>query len=147
VIGLELGSVWRRLGAKVTVVEYAPSILPGNDDELVREADKILRKQGLEIHVGTKVVGADVRGDVSPFMSRGTAHVVGSMATMCSCRWVANPRCTVSTPLHSAWHSARAVKSRWMTNSARTSERVRHRRRGWREVAGAQGRGGRCGRR
>lgn len=63
VIGLELGSVWRRLGAKVTVVEFAPTILPGNDDDVIREADKIFRKQGLDIHVGTKVVGADVRAD------------------------------------------------------------------------------------
>lgn len=63
VIGLELGSVWRRLGAQVTVVEYAPTILPGNDAELVREADKIFRKQGLDIHTSTKVVGADVDGD------------------------------------------------------------------------------------
>jgi len=63
VIGLELGSVWRRLGAKVTVVEYAPTILVGNDAELVREADKIFRKQGLDIHTGTKVTGADVRED------------------------------------------------------------------------------------
>ena len=63
VIGLELGSVWRRLGARVTVVEFAPTILPGNDDELVKEADKIFRKQGLEIHTNTKVTGADVRGD------------------------------------------------------------------------------------
>lgn len=63
VIGLELGSVWRRLGAKVTLVEYAPTILPGNDAELVREADRIFRKQGLEIHTGTKVTGADVRED------------------------------------------------------------------------------------
>ena len=63
VIGLELGSVWRRLGAKVTVVEFAPTILPGTDDDVVRDADRIFRKQGLEIHVGTKVVGADVRAD------------------------------------------------------------------------------------
>lgn len=63
VIGLELGSVWRRLGAKVTVVEYAPSILPGNDDDVVKDADRIFRKQGLEIHTGTKVTGADVRAD------------------------------------------------------------------------------------
>lgn len=63
VIGLELGSVWRRLGAQVTVVEYAPTILPGNDDDVVREADKIFRKQGLELLVGTKVVGAEVRAD------------------------------------------------------------------------------------
>ncbi|HZJ00254.1 MAG TPA: dihydrolipoyl dehydrogenase [Gemmatimonadaceae bacterium] len=58
VIGLELGSVWRRLGAKVTVVELFPTILPGNDEEIIKEADKIFRKQGLEIRVGTKVVGA-----------------------------------------------------------------------------------------
>lgn len=63
VIGLELGSVWRRLGAHVTVVEYAPTILPGNDDELIKEADKIFRKQGLAIHTSTKVTGAEVRGD------------------------------------------------------------------------------------
>ncbi len=58
VIGLELGSVWRRLGAKVTVVELFPTILPGNDEEIIKEADKIFRKQGLEIRAGTKVVGA-----------------------------------------------------------------------------------------
>lgn len=63
VIGLELGSVWRRLGARVTVVEFAPTILPGNDDDVVKEADKTFRKQGLEIHTGTKVTGADVRTD------------------------------------------------------------------------------------
>lgn len=80
VIGLELGSVWRRLGAKVTVIEYAPTILPGNDDELVKEADKILRKQGLEIYTGTKVTGADVREDgVTIHVERGTetASVTG----------------------------------------------------------------------
>src|SRR5437763_10314860 len=58
VIGVELGSVWRRLGAKVTVVELMPTILPGNDEEIIKEADKVLRKQGLEIRVGTKVTGA-----------------------------------------------------------------------------------------
>jgi dihydrolipoamide dehydrogenase len=59
VIGLELGSVWRRLGAKVTIVELMPTILPGNDEEIIKEADKIFRKQGLEIRVGTKVTGAN----------------------------------------------------------------------------------------
>ena len=63
VIGLELGSVWRRLGARVTVIEYAPTILPGVDDDVIREADKIFRKQGLNIFTGTKVIGADVNGD------------------------------------------------------------------------------------
>jgi dihydrolipoamide dehydrogenase len=56
VIGLELGSVWRRLGAKVTVIELAASILPGNDD-VVKEADRILRKQGLDLRPATRVTG------------------------------------------------------------------------------------------
>ena len=60
VIGLELGSVWRRLGAKVTIVELMPTILPGNDEEIIREADKVFRKQGLDIRVGTKVTGAQL---------------------------------------------------------------------------------------
>jgi dihydrolipoamide dehydrogenase len=63
VIGLELGSVWRRLGAKVTVVELMPTILPGNDEEIIKEADKVLRKQGLDIRVGTRVTGADLLSD------------------------------------------------------------------------------------
>jgi dihydrolipoamide dehydrogenase len=63
VIGLELGSVWRRLGAKVTVVELAPNILPGMDDDIVKEADKVFRKQGLELRTGAKVSGARREGD------------------------------------------------------------------------------------
>ncbi len=63
VIGLELGSVWRRLGAKVTVIEYAPTILPGNDADITKEAAKIFTKQGLELHVGTKVTGGRRDGD------------------------------------------------------------------------------------
>jgi dihydrolipoamide dehydrogenase len=55
IIGLELGSVWKRLGAKVTVVELMPNILPGMDDQLVKEAEKIFRKQGLDIRTGTRV--------------------------------------------------------------------------------------------
>ncbi|HEY4216612.1 MAG TPA: dihydrolipoyl dehydrogenase [Gemmatimonadaceae bacterium] len=55
VIGLELGSVWKRLGAKVTVIELLPAILPGMDDELVKEADKTFKKQGLDIRTNTRV--------------------------------------------------------------------------------------------
>jgi dihydrolipoamide dehydrogenase len=55
IIGLELGSVWKRLGAKVTVVELMPGILPGMDDDVVKEADRVLRKQGLEIRTNTRV--------------------------------------------------------------------------------------------
>lgn len=61
VIGLELGSVWRRLGAKVTVIELAPSILPGSDDDVVKEATRVFRKQGLDLRTSTKVVGGGVR--------------------------------------------------------------------------------------
>src|SRR5437764_3153633 len=63
VIGLELGSVWRRLGARVTVVELMPTILPGNDEEIIKEADKVFRKQGLEIRVGSKVTGAKIEAN------------------------------------------------------------------------------------
>jgi len=57
VIGLELGSVWRRLGAKVTIIELLPNILPGMDDELVKEAERVFRKQGLDLRTGTRVTG------------------------------------------------------------------------------------------
>ncbi|MDQ4421411.1 dihydrolipoyl dehydrogenase [Sphingobium sp. DEHP117] len=62
VIGLELGSVWRRLGAKVTVVEYLDQILPGMDDDVRKDAAKIFKKQGFEIKTGTKVTGVAVKG-------------------------------------------------------------------------------------
>jgi dihydrolipoamide dehydrogenase len=55
VIGLELGSVWRRLGAKVTVIEYLDRILPGADAEIAARFQKILEKQGLSFHLGSKV--------------------------------------------------------------------------------------------
>jgi dihydrolipoamide dehydrogenase len=63
VIGLELGSVWRRLGAKVTVIELMPTILPGNDEEVIKEADKVFRKQGLVLKTGTKVTSGKRDGD------------------------------------------------------------------------------------
>ncbi len=58
VIGLELGSVWRRLGAKVTVVEFLDQILPGMDGEVRKDAARIFKKQGFEIRTSTKVTGA-----------------------------------------------------------------------------------------
>jgi len=57
VIGLELGSVWRRLGAKVTVIEYLDRIFPGMDDELAKAAMKTLKKQGVEFMLGCAVTG------------------------------------------------------------------------------------------
>jgi dihydrolipoamide dehydrogenase len=63
VIGLELGSVWRRLGAKVTVVEFLDQILPGMDGEVRKEANKIFKKQGFELKLSTKVTKAERNGD------------------------------------------------------------------------------------
>jgi dihydrolipoamide dehydrogenase len=63
IIGLELGSVWRRLGAKVTVIELLPTILAGNDAEIIKEADKVFRKQGMDIRAATKVTGGKRDGD------------------------------------------------------------------------------------
>jgi dihydrolipoamide dehydrogenase len=57
-IGLELGSVWLRLGAKVTVLEYLDRILPGMDNEIAAEAQKIFEKQGFQFRLGKKVTGA-----------------------------------------------------------------------------------------
>jgi len=62
VIGLELGSVWRRLGAQVTVVEFLDEILPGMDGEVRKEARKILKKQGFEFRMATKVTKAEAKG-------------------------------------------------------------------------------------
>ena len=63
VIGLELGSVWRRLGAKVTCVEFLDEILPGMDGDIRKEARKVFKKQGIEFKLGTKVTGCTVSGD------------------------------------------------------------------------------------
>ncbi|MDB5690918.1 MAG: dihydrolipoamide dehydrogenase [Sphingomonas bacterium] len=59
VIGMELGSVWLRLGAKVTVVEYVDQILPGMDGEVRREATKLFKKQGFDLRTSTKVTGVE----------------------------------------------------------------------------------------
>ena len=57
VIGLELGSVWHRLGAKVTVVEFLDRILPGMDGEIAKQFQRILEKQGFAFKLGAKVTG------------------------------------------------------------------------------------------
>jgi dihydrolipoamide dehydrogenase len=62
-IGLELGSVWKRLGAKVTVIEFLPRIVPTADQEMGDLLKKSLTKQGLEIHLETKVTEASIEGD------------------------------------------------------------------------------------
>ncbi len=58
VIGLEMGSVWSRLGAEVTVVEFLDRILPGMDAEIAKQTQRVLTKQGLKFKLGTKVTAA-----------------------------------------------------------------------------------------
>ena len=71
VIGLELGSVWRRLGARVTVIEFLDRILPGMDAEIATAARRILTKQGLTFRLGAKVTGATA-GDNGVTLTRRT---------------------------------------------------------------------------
>ncbi|HVT25777.1 MAG TPA: dihydrolipoyl dehydrogenase [Rhizomicrobium sp.] len=63
-IGLELGSVWRRLGAEVLVVEFLDRITPGLDGEIGKQFQRILQKQGMKFQLSTKVVGVEKKGDV-----------------------------------------------------------------------------------
>lgn len=65
VIGLELGSVWKRLGARVTVIEYLDEVLPGLDGEVRKEARKIFAKQGFQFKLGTKVTGVQRNGGMA----------------------------------------------------------------------------------
>ncbi|HEU4705238.1 MAG TPA: dihydrolipoyl dehydrogenase, partial [Sphingomicrobium sp.] len=88
VIGLELGSVWRRLGSQVTVVEYLDEILPGMDGEVRKECAKIFKKQGFAIRTATKVTGAKVSGEtvsltVEPARG-GTAETIEADAVLVS---------------------------------------------------------------
>jgi dihydrolipoamide dehydrogenase len=73
VIGLELGSVWRRLGSEVIVVEYLDRILPGMDSDVARTFQRILEKQGFVFRLGQKVTGVSDAGDAGLAVSVVTA--------------------------------------------------------------------------
>ena len=80
VIGLELGSVWRRLGAQVTVVEFLDRILPGMDGDVAKSFQRLQEKQGIVFKLGAKVTGVDTSGkklkaSVEP-AAGGTAEVI-----------------------------------------------------------------------
>src|ERR1700722_7118368 len=62
-IGLELGSVWRRLGSEVTVVEFLDRITPGLDGEIAKQFQRILQRQGIKFQLSTKVTGVEKNGD------------------------------------------------------------------------------------
>ncbi|MDT9597944.1 dihydrolipoyl dehydrogenase [Sphingosinicella rhizophila] len=88
VIGLELGSVWRRLGAQVTVVEFLAEILPGMDGEVRKEARKIFKKQGFDIKTSTKVTkvvrnGAGATITIEP-SAGGSAETIEADAVLVS---------------------------------------------------------------
>lgn len=74
-IGLEMGSVWNRLGSEVTVLEYLDRILPGMDAEVAKEAQKIFSKQGLEFELGRKVTGARRKGKGCVVESEGSDDI------------------------------------------------------------------------
>ncbi|MFA6266392.1 MAG: dihydrolipoyl dehydrogenase [Pseudolabrys sp.] len=81
VIGLELGSVWRRLGAKVTVVEFLDGILPGMDGEVRKQSQRLLEKQGVTFKLSSKVTAVDSSGKtlkatVEPAKGEGKAEII-----------------------------------------------------------------------
>ena len=75
-IGLELGSVWNRLGAKVTVLEYLERILPGMDSDIAEEAERIFTRQGIEFRLGSKVTAAKREGDTARVSIEGQPDIV-----------------------------------------------------------------------
>jgi len=75
-IGVELGSVWRRLGAKVTILEFLDRILFGLDAEIAAEAKKLFEKQGLEFRLGSKVTGARVNKNQCVVECEGAEPIV-----------------------------------------------------------------------
>jgi dihydrolipoamide dehydrogenase len=86
VIGLELGSVWRRLGAEVTVVEFLDKILPTMDDEVSKQFQRILKKQGVAFKLGAKVTGVEklktkVKVSVEPAKG-GDAEIIDADAVL-----------------------------------------------------------------
>jgi dihydrolipoamide dehydrogenase len=81
IIGLELGSVWRRLGAQVTIVEFLDHILPGIDGEVARQFHRLLQKQGIAFKLSSKVTGVDTSGKtlnvkVEPAVGGGAAETI-----------------------------------------------------------------------
>ena len=81
IIGLELGSVWRRLGAEVTIVEFLDHILPGIDSEVARQFHRLLQKQGIAFKLSSKVAAVDTSGKtlkvkVEPAAGGGAAETI-----------------------------------------------------------------------
>jgi len=82
-IGLELGSVWRRLGAEVVVLEYLDRILPENDAEVAAEAQKVFTSQGILFQLGTRVVAARTDGQRCVVVSDGAEPIEADRVLLC----------------------------------------------------------------
>ncbi len=85
-IGVEMGSVWARLGSKVTVLEYFDRILPGNDSEVADEAFKLFKKQGMAFHLGCKVTGAKKKGKKVVVSIEGKDDITADRVLVCTGR-------------------------------------------------------------
>jgi dihydrolipoamide dehydrogenase len=114
-IGLELGSVWSRLGSEVTVVEFLPKIVANYDDDIVRNFTRLLQKQGLKIEVGAKVTGLRQAACSPP---NATARSSSSPPTRCSSPSAAAPSPTASASTRPASSSTRRSASRSTPGSA-----------------------------
>ena len=143
VIGLELGSVWRRLGAEVTVVEFLDRILPGMDAEVGKQFQRILQKQGMTFKLSSKVTAVDTSGktlkaSVEP-AAGGAAETIEADVVL-----VAIGRVPYTEGLGLAELGVAMERGRVVTDAHFAHQRGRHlcdRRRDRRADAGAQGRG------
>ena len=96
VIGLELGSVWRRLGAQVTVVEFLDGVLPGMDAEVRRQAQRLFEKQGMTFKLSSKVTAVDTSGKRSESDCRAGQRRRGGNASKPT--WCWSPSAVCPTP-------------------------------------------------
>jgi len=118
VIGLELGSVWRRLGSEVVVLEALPDFLAIADQQVAKEALRHFKKQGLDVRLGAKVTGAKVAGEsvnVTYTDAKGEQSLSVDELVVPSAG-VLTRRLLAPVPV-SRWTSA--ASSKWMTNAAR----------------------------
>lgn len=137
VIGLELGSVWQRLGARVTVVEYLDRILPGLDSEVAKTFQKLLERQGFTFKLGRKVTA--VEGGKVSSSRRQVVNPRRKPPTSCWWQSAAGPLHRRTGPRRdrreARWQGAR--RDRWPLRDQR-SRHLCHRRRRRRADAGPQ---------
>ncbi len=142
VIGLELGSVWHRLGAEVTVVEFLDRILPGMDGEIARQFQRILEKQGFKFKLGAKVTAVDTSGKtLTAKIEPAAGRRAGNAGSRCRAG-LHRPRAVHRRPRSASKRALRstiAAACRSTTFLHQREGRLRHRRRGRRTDAGAQG--------